>query len=131
MKKAGILHKDISELVAAIGHTDAIVICDAGFPIPLGMQRIDLGIEENLPTTLDLIRVILKELNVEKIIMAKETEEISPNKYKEMVEYFPGVEKELVKHLEFKERCKGVKAIIKTGDCVPYSNIMLIAGVPY
>ncbi|WP_315115826.1 D-ribose pyranase, partial [uncultured Clostridium sp.] len=99
MKKTGILHKDISELVAAIGHTDGIIICDAGFPIPSGVRRIDLGIEENLPTTIDLIRVILKELPVEKIIVTKETEEVSPRRYEEMTSYFQGIEKELISHV--------------------------------
>ncbi|GAA0719220.1 D-ribose pyranase [Clostridium malenominatum] len=131
MKKTGILHKDISELVAAIGHTDSIIICDAGFPIPSGVKRIDLGVEENLPTTLDLIRVILKELPVEKIIVAKETEEVSPERYDEMVSFFPGVERKLIPHIDFKEISKNAKAVIKTGDCTPYSNIILIAGVPY
>ncbi|WP_399549645.1 RbsD/FucU domain-containing protein [uncultured Clostridium sp.] len=48
-----------------------------------------------------------------------------------MTSYFQGIEKELISHVEFKERAKNVKVVIKTGDYTPYSNIMLIAGVPY
>ena len=34
MRKIGIINKDISEVVAGLGHTDTLVIADAGLPIP-------------------------------------------------------------------------------------------------
>jgi len=131
MKKIGILNKEISDVIAGLGHTDQIIICDAGFPIPQGVRRIDLALEEGLPSFLDTLRVILKELCVEKIIVEKETKEVSPKRYEEIIELLPNVEVEVIPHVEFKERSKNVKAIIRTGEFTPYSNVILVAGVIY
>lgn len=131
MKKIGILNKEISDVIASLGHTDEIIICDAGFPIPQGVRRIDLALEKGLPSFLDTLRVILKELYVEKIVVEKETKDISPKRYEEIMQFFPNVEVEVISHVEFKERSKNVKAIIRTGEFTPYSNLILIAGVIY
>jgi len=131
LKKIGILNKEISDVIASLGHTDEIIICDAGFPIPQGVRRIDLALEKGLPSFLDTLRVILKELYVEKIVVEKETKDISPKRYEEIMQFFPNVEVEVISHVEFKERSKNVKAIIRTGEFTPYSNLILIAGVIY
>lgn len=131
MKKIGILNKEISEIIAGLGHTDQIIICDAGFPIPQGVKRVDLALEEGIPSFMDTLRVILKELAVEKVVVEKETKEVSPKRYDEILQFFSDTEIEMIPHVEFKERSKNVKAIIRTGEFTPYSNLMLIAGVIY
>jgi D-ribose pyranase len=68
MKKCGILNRDISEIVAGMGHTDMLVVCDAGFPIPRNARRVDLALSENNPRFADVLRVVLRELSVEKVI---------------------------------------------------------------
>ena len=47
MKKTGILNRDLSSLVAAMGHYDRLVVSDAGFPIPKGVPCIDLTLGAN------------------------------------------------------------------------------------
>ena len=131
MKKIGILNKEISDVIAGLGHTDQIIICDAGFPIPQEVRRIDLALEKGLPSFLDTLRVISKELCVEKIVVEKETKDISPKRYEEIMQFLPNVKVEVISHVEFKERSKNVKAIIRTGEFTPYSNLILIAGVIY
>lgn len=131
MKKIGVLNKEISDVIAGLGHTDQLIICDAGFPIPDGVRRIDLALEEGLPSFMDTLRVVLKELSVEKIIVEKETKEVSPHRYEEILEILPDAEVEVIPHVEFKERSKNVKAIIRTGEFTSYSNLMLISGVVY
>jgi D-ribose pyranase len=32
-----------------MGHTDRLIVCDAGFPVPPTVPRIDLAITRNLP----------------------------------------------------------------------------------
>lgn len=49
MKKTGILNKDVSEMVASLGHRDTLVIADAGLPIPPETRPIDLALTEGLP----------------------------------------------------------------------------------
>ena len=34
MKKGTVLNSDISSMISRLGHTDTLVVCDAGLPIP-------------------------------------------------------------------------------------------------
>jgi D-ribose pyranase len=52
MKKTGILNQPISAVMASLGHTDTVVIADAGLPIPNGPKRIDLALAERIPSFL-------------------------------------------------------------------------------
>ena len=44
MKRYGILNSHISKVLSDLGHTDSIVIADAGLPIPEDVHEIDLAI---------------------------------------------------------------------------------------
>ncbi|MFR4440474.1 MAG: RbsD/FucU domain-containing protein [Hungatella sp.] len=37
------LHPELAKALATCGHTDIILVTDAGFPIPKDANRIDLG----------------------------------------------------------------------------------------
>ncbi len=39
MKKTGIINQPISAVIAGLGHTDTVVIADAGLPIPPETER--------------------------------------------------------------------------------------------
>lgn len=65
MKKSTLINSEISYLVATLGHTDEITICDAGLPIPDHVQRIDLALTHGVPGFLDTVRVILSESQIE------------------------------------------------------------------
>ena len=131
MKKIGILNQDISEVIASLGHFDTIVVCDAGLPIPLGVRRIDLAVRPGLPGFLETLKAIAVELEVESWVMAQEVREESPHMLDGVREVFPDAKGEFVPHSEFKELCKNVKAIIRTGEFTHYSNVILMAGVVF
>lgn len=62
MKKIGILNQPISSVIAGLGHTDTLVIADAGLPIPAETQRIDLALTEGIPSLIDTVsHLVLKE----------------------------------------------------------------------
>jgi D-ribose pyranase len=131
MKKRGFLSAPVAELIALMGHTDRLVVCDAGFPEPPDVPRIDLAITRNLPSLPDVLRVLLDDLAVEHFIVAEELREVRPQRYAEIVELLPGVPHELIPHADFKRAAREARAVIRTGDFVPYSNIMLVAGVVF
>ena len=62
MKKSGILNAKLSEIIASMGHTDKLVICDSGLPIPKGAQTVDLALSLNIPSFIDTLQVILQEM---------------------------------------------------------------------
>ena len=131
MKKRGFLSAPVAELIALMGHTDRLIVCDAVFPVPPAVPRIDLAITRNLPTVLDVLRTLLDELAVEHFSVADELREVSPQRYAEVVELLAGVPHDLIPHTEFKRAAREVRAVIRTGDFTPYSNVMLVAGVVY
>lgn len=131
MKKIGVLNQPISSVIAGLGHMDTLVIADAGLPIPLETQRIDLALAEGIPTFLDTLRFVLTEMQVERAIVAEEMLKVSPNIYQSLLELLGEVTVETVPHLVFKEQTRSARAIIRTGEFTPYANVMLVAGVVF
>ena len=131
MKKIGILNQPIASIIAGLGHTDTLVIADAGLPIPPETQRIDLALTEGIPSFLDTLRVVLTEMEVERAIIAEEMLDSSPQVYEAIKEMLGDVPIETVTHLIFKERTRSARAVIRTGEFTPYANVILIAGVVF
>lgn len=131
MKKQGILNEQLSALIAATGHTDLIGITDAGLPIPPEIEKVDLAILPNFPRFLDVLKAVIAELSVEKIILAEETEKVSPEMYRSIIELFPGIPVETMPHVDFKRRTKEARGLVRSGEFTSYANILLVAGVMY
>ena len=130
MKKQGILNSDISRVLSYMGHTDCIAVGDCGLPIPDEVERIDLALEFGVPSFMDVLRVITKDMKVEKIVLAEEIREQNPKILGEIKELFAGQELEIVfvSHTELKKQTRECKAVIRTGETTPYANIILQSG---
>lgn len=130
MKEVGILNRDIAEIISMMGHTDEMIVCDAGFAIPLGVKSVDVSLAENKPTVIKVLEELVKYFSVEKLILANETREVSPSMFERIIAIFDenNIEIEIIPHTEFKQRSKGVKAIIRTGDFTAYTNVLLVSG---
>lgn len=126
MKKHGILNSGISKVLSDLGHTDQIVIADAGLPVPEGVKKIDLALTVNIPTFANTLRAVLDDMAIEKFVLA---EEISTKNKTLEKEIFDLMEEDLVynyvSHEEFKNLTGNAKAIIRTGECTPFANIIL------
>jgi D-ribose pyranase len=131
VKKIGILNQPISAVIAGLGHTDTLVIADAGLPIPPETQRIDLALTPGIPAFLDTLRVVLTEMQVERAIVAGEMLDVSPGIYKAVKELLGDVPIETVTHLIFKEQTRSARAVIRTGEITPYANVILVSGVTF
>ena len=131
LKKSGILNKDISEVIAGMGHMEYITICDAGLPIPESVRRIDLAVTEDLPGFIDVVRAVSFELIIEKVILAKEIIKRSPKIDREIKLLFTNIKIEYIPHEDFKKYSVHSRAIIRTGECTPYANVILVSGVSF
>ena len=131
MKKIGILNKDISEVIAGMGHLDMLVVCDAGLPIPAHVRRIDLAMHAGSPAFVDVVRDIAKELQVERIILAEETGTVSPHIESAVVNIFDAARVDKIPHERFKELSHQAVAVVRTGEFTPYANIILVSGVVF
>lgn len=130
MLKHGILNSDLAKLAADLGHTDRVCIGDLGLPVPAGVPKIDLALVPGTPSFQDLLDVYLENIKVEKVILAEEIKSINPEQLQAVLAKLdPEVVVEYVSHEDLKELNKEVKAVIRTGENTPYSNIILQSGV--
>ncbi len=147
MKKGGVLHTELLRVISDMGHGNMLFIVDRGFPFPVHdlTKKVDVAVGCNVPRFLEVLKLVLEELEIEKAIIANETETVSPQVYKEMIEVFNGVKNkgnpviiEKIPHEKFKhlglrgaEEGEEIKAIVRTGEFTPYSNVILVSGVPF
>jgi D-ribose pyranase len=129
MKKIGILNQPISAVIAGLGHTDMLVIADAGLPIPSEVERIDLALVRGVPGFLQTVEAVLREMKVDKVILASETGANSPYIAEGLKALLPGVPFEYVSHERLKELSHAAAAVIRTGEFTPYANVILVSGV--
>lgn len=129
MKVNGILNSEISKVLSYMGHTDEICIGDCGLPIPENVKRIDLALEIGKPSFMEVLKVVSKDMKIEKIILASEIQEFNVNVLTAIKELLGEVSIEFMPHENFKERTKNSKCVIRTGEATPYANIILSSGV--
>lgn len=128
MKKGILINHPLSSLIASLGHTDEIVIADAGLPIPETIQRIDLALTRGIPTFDDTLRTVLAEMCVEKSYVSEEIKEYSPQVLELIKGAIGDLPVEAIPHQQFKERTKKSRAVIRTGEFTPYANVILVSG---
>ena len=128
MKKGGIYHPAINHLLSSAGHTDYFTICDRGFPVPLGPERIDLALTDDIPTVLDVIRAVLPEFHVDRVLIAGEATTASSGRVAELRALLDPIPLVSIDHLELKRLARDGRATIRTADTVPYANIIIVSG---
>lgn len=131
MTKDGILNPELCRIIAASGHTDKIVIADCGLPIPKGVPVIDLSLIRGIPSFMDTLKAVNKELVVESYILADETPSVSPALYKEIKAEMGSLPNSSVSHEQLKSLSKDAKCIIRTGETTSFANIILVCGVNF
>lgn len=130
MKKHGILNSEITKVLADLGHTDQITIGDAGLPVPQGVAKIDLALKFGLPSFNDVLLAVLSDMAIEKVVLAEEIKTQNAQQLQAVLKALPkGVEIVYVSHTEFKKQTQNSKAVIRTGEVTPYSNIILQSAV--
>ena len=129
MKKQGILNSHISKVLADMGHTDTIVIGDAGLPVPEGVLKIDLALTLGQPSFQDVVEAVAGDMVVEKVIIAEEIQSANKEALSFIQHTFEGCGLEFCPHEQFKQLTRNAKAVIRTGEATPYANCILQAGV--
>ncbi|MGC9181943.1 D-ribose pyranase [Thermogladius sp.] len=139
MLKSQIIHPELLYELSKLGHTDVFVIADAGLPVPLGKKRIDLAFAPGRPGFLEVLEVVLRNVVVEKAVLASEIKDRNPEVHKRVLDLieankasWKNFELKYVPHEEFKAvYVASSRFVVRTGEYTPYSNIALVAGVPF
>lgn len=133
MKKIGCLNSELSYVIAKLGHFDTLTVGDCGLPVPKGVQRIDLAVTYGVPSFNDVFRVIDTEAKFQKVIIAAEARGQNPEFYAMITTWAQenGVELVEVPHEEFKRQSTTSVAVVRTGECKPYCNVILESNVSF
>jgi D-ribose pyranase len=130
---AGTLNGQLSRVISELGHTDTIVVTDAGLPIPASVERVDLAMREGLPAFLDVLDTVLDEVKIEGALAPAEIQMYSPEMLAQLRQRLEacGVELRFVPHIDFKKQTHTCRAAIRSGEFTPYANVILTCGVVY
>ncbi|MES4906380.1 MULTISPECIES: D-ribose pyranase [unclassified Streptomyces] len=134
MKRSGIFNRQLSGAIAELGHTDTVMVCDAGLPIPAGPGGpavVDLALVAGVPSFEQVLRALLDELVIEGATAALEVREHNQSATALLDGLFPGSVLELVEHEELKARTATARLVVRTGEARPYANVLLRCGVPF
>ena len=139
MKKGTVLNADISSVISRLGHTDMLTIADAGLPIPHGPQRIDLALTKGIPSFMQVLETVTAEMQVEEAVLAAEIKQYNPALHETLLELIRQLQQHqgntialrYVTHEQFKQDTANSRAVIRSGECSPYANIILCAGVTF
>ncbi|KRD84694.1 ribose ABC transporter [Bacillus sp. Root147] len=127
MKRHGMINSHITKILTDLGHTDTIVIADAGLPVPSDVSKIDLSLKLGVPSFEDVVVAVLEDMATEKIVIASEMKERNQKAYELMEKQNILVEE--VSHEQLKMLTSKAKVVIRTGEATPYANCILQAGV--
>ncbi|MFJ4772118.1 D-ribose pyranase [Streptomyces uncialis] len=130
MKRTGILHAELGGALATLGHTDLLLVVDAGFPVPRDAHRIDLALAENLPDLRTVLALIADELVVEGVVRAENVPSHNPRLDSWLRDRFPDAGFSTRPHAAvLGELAREAKVIVRTGAFEPWGNIGLYCGV--
>lgn len=130
MKHSGVLHGELSKIIAEIGHGQTLVIADYGLPMPKDVQVIDLAVRRNVPSFTTVLETVLTEFTVQAGYVASELKSQNNELY-QTVQTVVSQPLQLCSHEELKERIKLARVIVRTGEWTPYANVILESGVVF
>lgn len=129
MRADGLWHPRLLQILTGLGHTDMIVVADAGLPVPPGVEPIDLLWRRGEPGFLPIVRMLLAEAVFESATRAVElTDRPTLDGLSSALADIPVA---TMPHAELKRCGAGARAIVRTGEATPYANLILHAGVPF
>lgn len=129
MRRCGLWHPRLAQLIAGLGHGQLLVVADPGLPVPAGVEIIDLVYTRGEPAFLPVLRTVVGDLVIEHATIA--TDLADAKLRKEIGDLLAPVPVTGVDHEELKALTGRAAAVVRTGEDTPYANIVLRAGVPF
>lgn len=129
MLQTGILNPHVLSLLARVRHTNALVIADRGFPSWPEVETVDLSLVDDVPTVLQVLAAVRRQHHLVEAYMAEEfLRENTLATKRAFAAALRGLRVQHEPHVAFKRRVPGAIGLIRTGDTVQYSNMVLISG---
>ncbi|NDE47996.1 MAG: ribose ABC transporter [Actinobacteria bacterium] len=129
MMRNGIINGQLASLLARFRHVNAIAIVDGPFPSYPNVETVDLAVKKGFPTIPQILDLILPELELSSVVMAKEFEaKVEKATVDSYLSHLKGIPIQIIDHEDFKVQVGKTLGIIHTGDPIPYSSVILKSG---
>jgi len=126
MLKTGILNPAVLSLLARVRHTNTLVIADRGFPFWPHVETVDLSLVDDLPTVLQVLDAIHPDFVIGRVYAAEEfRQQNDKTRQRALSARLTGIPLVFEPHVEFKKRVPHAIGLIRTGDTIPYANLIL------
>lgn len=127
MLKMGILNPQVNSLLSRIRHTNLLVIADRGFPYLPSVECVDIALVDNIPTVFDVFLALRENFVIGNIWLAEEFLSVNGGcpraaSIRTELSTYPVT---FESHTIFKQRAGKAIGPIRTGDALPYSNIIV------
>ena len=126
MLKTGILNPGVNSLLSRVRHTNLLVIADRGFPFWPQIETVDISLVDDIPRVLEVLRSVRANFAIGRVFMAEEFR--GANQAGVRMEFDLALEGLVVifePHTDLKKRVPAAIGLIRTGDTVPYANMIL------
>ena len=121
-----ILNPSLLSLLARVRHTNALVIADRGFPFWPQIETLDLSLTNDIPAVLQVLAALRPEFNAVRAYMAREfLKNNNAGTRATFAKALSGIPTIHEPHIEFKKRVPTAIGLIRTGDTIPYANLIL------
>lgn len=131
MIRGSILNEALLTALAVMGHSDILLVVDAGFPIPeTGCRRVDLAVTPGVPDIETVLNLVAANMIYEECYVGDEQKEYYPSLYKKVCGIIKRCPVKTIPHDEIMfGYAKKAKVIVRTGAFDPWGNIVLVSGV--
>ena len=128
MLKDGILNPHINALLSRIRHTNTLVIADRGFPFWPMIETVDIALVDGVPTVLQVLNAIRPNFVIGEFYMAAEFKATNDTTTQTtFADAMQGATVHYEPHDDFKRRVPCAIGLIRTGDTIPYANMILVS----
>ncbi|CAD5514080.1 D-ribose high-affinity transporter [Escherichia coli] len=98
-----------------------------------------MALTQGVPSFMQVLGVVTNEMQVEAVIIAEEIKQHNPQLHETLLTHLEQLQKHqgntieirYTTHEQFKQQTAGSQAVIRSGECSPYANIILCAGVTF
>ena len=125
MKKNGVINPKLMEAITGLYHYDTIMIADLGFPVPKGVQVIDLSLVKGIPSFQQVMRALFNECVFDEVWIDENMARWNKPLYQFVTESLSEQKINEVGFPELKELASKCKVIVKCGEFKPSANMVL------
>ena len=126
MLRSGILNPQLLALLARFRHTNTLVIADRGFPFWPQIETVDISLVDGIPTVMEVLSAVSAMCAVGHAWMAEEFRRENGDGAADLYRKALGkAELRFEAHGDFKRKVPSAVGLIRTGDVLPFANIIL------